>query len=333
MLAVTNMYPTATRPYYGIFVKEFTGALEKLGVEVAVSFTDTSRGRGAYITEVPRLRKTMAKKQHDVIHAHHTYSVWQTKLAQRLSRDKAPVVFTTHEGESLMPEGVRDEKADWLKRIVYLKQPKRWALNAADYVVSVNEHIPKALGYRKPYDVIPPGVDLELFIPRNKSDCRKRLGIPEDETVVLFPADPNNPFKGFDIVKKSLERLTRKTRVITGGDISREDMPIYMNAADVVVQASSVEASPMVAKEAMAVNVPMVSTDAGDVGKIFGSAPGYYICERNPEDLAAKLETALGHKGETRGRDQLQRLGLSLEQVAEKYLSIYKEVLRRSAAT
>ena len=46
--------------------------------------------------------------------------------------------------------------------------------------------------------------------------------------------------------------------LITGGNIKHEEMPLYMNAADVVVQLSLFEASPSVLKEALAVNVPIV---------------------------------------------------------------------------
>jgi glycosyltransferase involved in cell wall biosynthesis len=329
ILSVTNMYPTEKRPYHGIFVKEFVDALEGLGVEVETCFTDTNQGRQTYFTIIPSLKKVVARKQYDVIHVHHTYSLFQVKFAQLLSGTQAPVVFTIHEGESMMPADVRDDKSDWLKKLAYLKQPKRKALEMADAVVSVNKPIPRMLDYQGDYEVIAPGVDLELFKPLDRRQCRERLGLPAQDRVLLFPADPVNPFKGFQLVKKSIENLPYQVHVITGGKILHEEMPFYMNAADAVVQLSEFEASPMVIKEAMAVNVPMVSTDAGDARSIFGSVPGYYITEKDTPHVAEALLQALEFGAETGGRERILELGLSLEQVAKRYCDIYEKVLKR----
>lgn len=328
ILSVTNMYPTEKRPYHGIFVKEFVDALEGLGVEVETCFTDTNRGRQAYFTVFPGLRRTIARRQYNVIHAHHTYSLYQVKLAQFLTGTQAPVVFTIHEGESMIPADVRDDKSDWLKKLVYLKQPKRKALEMADAVVSVNEPIPRTLGYRGDYEVIPPGVNLELFKPLDRLQCRERLGIPAQDRVLLFPADPGNPFKGFTLVEESVASLPFEVNVITGGKILHEEMPLYMNAADAVVQLSEFEASPMVIKEAMAVNVPMVSTDAGDAKSIFGSVSGYYITEKDAQHVSEALLPALEFRQATHGRERILDLGLSLGQVARRYCDIYEKVLK-----
>jgi teichuronic acid biosynthesis glycosyltransferase TuaC len=115
--------------------------------------------------------------------------------------------------------------------------------------------------------------------------------------------------------------------VVTGGDIAHQDMPRYMNAADVVVQVSEFEASPMVVKEAMAVNAPMVAADSGDTREIFGSTAGYYICEKTTESVARAIGTALESAGPTGGRDRIVSLGLSQEEVAKRYLAIYEEAI------
>ncbi len=329
VLSVTNMYPTRERPYYGIFVKEFDDALQGIGVEVESFFTDVSGGRDAYLSDIPRLRRVLAGGRFDIIQAHHTYSLYQVKSAQKLGHTGLPVVFTIHEGESLRPDHVRDEKSDWLKKLIYLKKPKQLALGLATFVVSVNEAIPVALGYQKPFEVIPPGVDLELFSPHDRRQCRERLGLPAKGPLILFPADPKNPFKGYKYIEDSLGSLPPDVEVVTGGDISREDMPRYMSAANVVVQISEFEASPMVVKEAMAVNVPMVTTTAGDAGEIIGDTPGYFICSSNTEDVAAKIRQALEFEGRVKGRERILELGLSLEQVARRYLRIYNRLTSR----
>src|SRR5258708_27199195 len=66
-------------------------------------------------------------------------------------------------------------------------------------------------------------------------------------------------------------------------------VPTYMSACDVLVLTSLAEGSPMVIKEAMACNLPIVSVRVGDVAEIISDTPGCSMAERDPADIAAKL--------------------------------------------
>lgn len=330
VLVVTNMYPTPEWPSYGIFVQEHVQALRKLGVDVDVFFTNPKRTRATYLTELPALARKLRGGKYDVIHAQHSYCVFQLALVRPLIRSAAPVVFTNHEGEAFLPQGIRDPQADFLKQFVYSKRLKRWALQLADYVVPVEHHLPQVVGYRRPYEVIAPGVNIELFRPMDRIPCRKMLALPEDGQIVLFPASPKRDFnKGFDLFQRSLTHLEHPVRAVTGGSIPHDQMPLYMNAADVVVQTSRFEASPMIVKEAMSCNCSVVSTDVGDVRDLFKGMPGYFICAPNPQDVADKIQQALAFDQRLiQGRTRIRELGLSLEQAARKYLLIYERLSR-----
>jgi glycosyltransferase involved in cell wall biosynthesis len=322
------MYPTSEFPFYGIFVQEHVETLRKFGVEVDVFFTNPKRTRAAYLTELPALIRQIRAGNYDIIHAHHSYCVYQLALVRQLIRHCPPIIFTIHEGEAFLPKDLRDPKADFLKQFVYSKRLKRWALGMVDFVVSVERHLPQVVGYKGPYEVIPPGVNTELFRPMDLIECRKKLGLPQFEQIVLFPAESKRDFnKGFDLFQQSLAYLKRPVRLITGGSIPHDQMPLYMNAADVIVQTSRFEASPMVVKEAMACNRPMVSTDVGDVREIFDDTPGYFLCAPDPKDIAEKIEQALQFGQPTRGRARILELGLSLEQTACKYLHLYEQII------
>jgi teichuronic acid biosynthesis glycosyltransferase TuaC len=104
-------------------------------------------------------------------------------------------------------------------------------------------------------------------------------------------------------------------------------MPYYFNAADVVVQTSLFEASPMVIKEAMAVNVPLVTTDVGDSALVLGNTPGCFVCSTDPRDIALCIDQALDFGQRTVGRERIIQLGLSLEQVAKRYVTVYNQIL------
>ena len=65
-------------------------------------------------------------------------------------------------------------------------------------------------------------------------------------------------------------------------DQPREAIPLYLNAADVLVLASVAEGSPVAVREAMACNLPVVCTDVGDVRALFGDLPGHFIAAARP---------------------------------------------------
>jgi teichuronic acid biosynthesis glycosyltransferase TuaC len=326
ILIVTNMYPTSKHPFYGIFVQEHVEALRKLGAHIDVFFTNPKRTRAAYLAGLPALARKLRAERYNIIHAQHSYCVYQLSFVRSLLRHRAPVVFTIHEGEAFIPDSFCDPQADFLKRFVYSKRLKRWALELADYVVSVERRLPQVVGYQGPYEVIPPGVNTDLFHPMDQLVCRKALGLPEQGLIIFFPASPTS-LKGFDLFQQSLAHLKLiNIRVVTGGSIPHDQMPLYMNAADVIVQTSYFEASPMVVKEAMACNRPVVSTDVGDVREIFGDTPGCFLCTHDPKDIAEKIEQALRFNQPAQGRERILELGLSLEQTARKYLALYERL-------
>ena len=74
---------------------------------------------------------------------------------------------------------------------------------------------------------------------------------------------------------------------------AHERMPLFINACDALVLASDAEGSPMVIKEAMACNLPIVSVDVGDVAEIIGKTPGCRLVARDASALAAGLAQAL----------------------------------------
>ena len=328
VLVITNMFPSTVRPYYGIFVKEYVDSMRKLGVQMDVFFSDTRTKRTAFISDLASLRRTTARGSYDLVHAQHSYSVLQLMLSAPFGYRRMPLLFTFHEAETSVDHRVHDPDADAIRRLVYSKRIKRAALTRATSVVSVCRGFPEAAGFHGKYSVIPPGVDLDRFQPRGKRTCRQKLGLALERPLVLFPADPKRRFhKGTDLFEEALPLIPVDVDVRYGGTIAPTAMPDFMNAADVIVQTSRFEASPMVVKEAMACNRPVVSTNVGDVEWLFGETKGCFLTEATPSDVAAKISAALGFSGPTEGRARIKDLELGLDQVARRYNELYRRVL------
>jgi len=323
------MYPTEKSPFYGIFVKEQVDSLKKEGISIDVFFINGRENRLNYFRSVIGLLNKLKSNKYEIIHAHHTYCVYPIVIAKVITRTNIPVILTFHEGEVYERDGVTHADIDLIKRLIFSKRIKRFALKMVDLVITVQEELIKALNFKGKYVVIPCGVDLELFHPMEKQWCRKKLNLPLEKKIIFFPADPQDENKGFYILKEALKNLEgTDMEVISAGNIDHFNIPIYMNAADIVIQLSEFEASPMVLKEAMAVNIPIIFTDAGDARSLIGDTKGCYLCSRTPNDVALKIIDAFKFNGNSGGRERIIGVGLGLAKIAKINIKVYEDILQ-----
>jgi len=326
VLVFTNMYPYPAKPYYGIFVKEQVESLKKMGVEIDVLFINGELSKLNYFKCFKRFFSTISKKKYDIIHCHHTYCAFIATLQKRI-----PVILTFHEGEMFSGIGIiqRIKKYGLWKIVVFSTMFKKFVLKRVSYLISVTKDLEKFVAKDK-FSVIPLGVNLDLFKPISKKVAREKLGLPVNKKIILFPAAPNRKGKRFDIAKQSIDIIKKEDMdilLITLGNIKYEDVPYYMNAADVVLFTSDYEASPMVIKEAMACNIPIVSTDVGDTKWVIGDTEGCFICKRDPTDVATKIKMALNYGKRTEGRKKMIREGKDLISVVKKVKRVYSELI------
>ena len=104
-------------------------------------------------------------------------------------------------------------------------------------------------------------------------------------------------------------------------------MPIYLNAADVLLLTSKWEGSPNIVKEAMACNIPAVATEVGDIKYLFGNTEGYYYTDPDPNKLVEYINFVLNNDIKPTGRQRIIDLNLDYDSFAEKLISIYLEIL------
>lgn len=327
VLVVTSMYPTRERPNYGIFVADQVQALCAAGVAVDVFCINPQQTRLNYALTLPAIIRRLRTTTYQVVHTHHSYSLLLVALARRMAGRDVPLLLTNHEGE-VLDAGRRTRTwhpTSFLRHSIALK---RFAAGRADFTIFVSQQVAAAIAPDTRHDVIPCGVDLDVFQPLDRGRCRAQLHIPPDAAVLFFPNNPHGKGKRFALVRAAHEILCKKfpaARLVTAGGIPHESMPLYYNAADVVVQASFYEASPMIVKEALACEVPIVSTDAGDTRELVDGIPNCFVGGDDPAVLAAAVERGLGQRA-TGGRQRLRERELSLDQVAERVIRVYEHI-------
>jgi len=303
VLVVTNMYPDAQNPDFGTFVQEQVEGLRTRGLDMDVLVVGGKRQRLSYVGGAQRFLRHVRQRHYDLIHAHYVFSGIIARL-----QHQSPVLLTHHGIEVLQ---------GWTAPLSWMIS--RWV----DGVIVMSDEMKQALGLANAH-VIPCGVDLELFKPQPQAEARAQLGLPLDRRLVLF-AGLVRPEKRLDVIQAAVEQLQGEEAsaelVIATGQ-RHERIPLYLNACDVLVLASEKEGSPVIIKEAMACNLPIVSVDVGDVARLVSGTEGCYICRRDPADMAQKLKWALDRGQRTDGRRAVQHLGL--EATVDKILQVYE---------
>lgn len=179
----------------------------------------------------------------------------------------------------------------------------RWALARASRVTAVSASLREiAAGLGRPPDrvrVIPNGVDTARFAPADRAAARRALGLPERATVLLtvggiyegkgqrlvvehLPAlaarhpdllyllvGSGRPGERYvDELVRAAERLGVASRLRLAGPRPHDEMPRWLNAADLFVLATVSEGWPNVLLEAQACGVPVVATRVGGVPEV-----------------------------------------------------------------
>jgi glycosyltransferase involved in cell wall biosynthesis len=319
---LSHMYPSAVNPTAGIFVHEQVRALIRLGHDVRVvspkGWAPPGLARWAAYREVPGvdrvddvpvlyprkltlpggrlghrnadamlaaiarpLRRVHARWPVDVIHAHMLVpDGWAASRAGAALG--IPVVATAHRADVL------DVPAQGRRSAQRVAE----AIGAIDQVCAVSRAIADAAETlaepRRPVAVVPNGADTRVFVPRDASQARAHLGLPQDGPVVSY-VGKLVPRKGVDTLieamgllahrpagapfllmagigelRPELERraaeLGLEDRVRFVGKVAHDEVGWWMAAGDVFVLPSLSEGLPTVVCEAMNCGRPVVAT-------------------------------------------------------------------------
>ncbi len=279
-------------------------ALRNCGVEFEL-FLVTGKGAFGYLKNLPLLKKSIAASRCTIVHAHFGLSGMLAVLQR-----KVPVVITFHgtDIQKLRSNLVSSVASLLSSHNIFVSMPLKTKLLARN---------------RAKYSIVPCGVDTEKFYPMDKFQARKLLGLQRDVSLVLFSSSFDNQIKNYELARKAIMGLSNCVLIEACGR-SREEMCLLFNACDILLITSFYESSSQVAKEAMACNCPIVSTDVGIVRELTSGIEGCYITSYAPDDITDKVKRVLEFKGRTRGREKIT--GMGNEEIAKKVIEIYYRV-------
>jgi glycosyltransferase involved in cell wall biosynthesis len=308
VLVVTNLTPDASAPQRGRWVFDQIDAIRAAGIEV--DLFGFPPGRGEYVPATRRLRRLLRDEAFDLVHAHYGLAGWCARLA-----GAKPLVVTFH-GTDVRHHvvGPMSRRLAWRADLVAAVSR---ALFAAEQGRPGLPPVPGAA-------VLPCGPDLGRFhrIPRDRA--RRDLGLDPGGRYLLFPANPARPEKRAD--RATELAAASGTELLTGGAIDPAQMPRWINAANAVLVTSDNEGFGMVCVEALACDVPVLSTPVGiapfALQGVAGTLCAPFEIELWRERLAPHLEAADPRVDGARGA-----ASLSAARMAERAIVAYRSVL------
>lgn len=307
VIVCTNMYPSSSRPTYGIFVKEQVEDLSRLGVGVRLLAFDASDDRRRYLKAAVCLRRLVETEKANLVHAHYGLT-GAVALAQR----RLPVVTTFHGSDASGHLG-------WQARV-------SWVVARQSTPVFVAQHLAARIGLPDA-EVIPAAVDTDLFVPADRGDARRRLGWRIDRRYALLPGARGNPVKRPDLFDAAVVEARRSVAGLVGVSLegfARHHVPDVMNAVDVCVLTSDFEGSPVTVRESLACNTPVVTVPVGDVPALVTSLPGCAVVPRDAIAIGRGIVAALcsDRAHALRARAEVD----SRRRIAERLLAVYERV-------
>jgi glycosyltransferase involved in cell wall biosynthesis len=275
----------------------------------------------------PGLTRRLRALDLDVFHAHHPFLLGAS--ARRLARASGrPFVFTYHT--------LYDRYAHYVpllpRQVVARGAIRRSAgfADTADLVLAPSDFVARRLraqGVRRPIEVLPTGIDLDRFRPRDRTDARRTLRLAADDRVLLYVGrldrEKNLEFlleaiarvrvprvrlllvgRGTQAtaLRRAAEALGVADRVELRGGSPPDGLPAYYRAADAFVFASTTETQGLAVLEAMACGLPVVAVRATGIEEVVGEGVSGLLVPEAPavfgdavsqilidRDLAAKL--------------------------------------------
>ena len=264
--------------------------------------------------------------EYDLIHSHYWLSGIVGAMAQQ--QWHRPHLMTFHTVGDIKERAYPGEKESKLR----LAHEKTLAETCDHLVVSTQQereffthhyHIPAGKLW-----VVPCGVNLDRFQPADKIDNRRRLNLDEKACIMLY-VGRFVPIKGlnrlidtmaclqdrlsfrlilvggdgaespaYGELLSKIERMGLQDSVIFAGRIDQRVLPLYYNAADVLILPSYHESFGIVAMEALACGTPVIATPVGAMPAVLEDGiNGLIVNDAAPQPFARQIEEILAQIG------------------------------------
>jgi len=312
--------------------------------------------------------KKVKELKPDIISLHNTHEgYFKTALLKKLSK-LAPIAWTLHDmwsftgnavhtfgdeswkqmktgkGEKRVYPHIGIDTGRWLlkqKRRIYRKS-KFHVVAPSNWIATLAKQSP--VFENKSVHMIHHGLDLDFFKPRDRTACRKVLGISPNANVLVFSSAgdlDNCPWKGGKLLIDILKQIDRETpfpiellaigkgelKALTGvknlkihrvGYVSSQQfMTQLLSAADLFIYPTKADTAPLVLMETIACGTPAVTFNIGGCSDMIRDEVSGIVVE------PFEIDTFVTHTiNLLKDENRLQKLSISARQLAENDFDI-----------
>lgn len=290
------------------FIIEQVESLKKIDIHIEY-FLIKGKGWTGYLKSLSKLKKKIKNKKFNLIHAHYGLS----GLLATLQR-KIPVIITFHGSDININKNYKwsfiASRLSSKNIFVHKDQPKKLK-------VMLNEK-----------DIIPCGINLKIFQPKDKVALRKKLNWDQKKVYILFSSSFDKPVKNVNLAYKSTQNI-KNSELIELKNYTKIELSNLMNAADLLLVTSFSETGPLIVKEAIACNCPVVSTDVGDVKEIIVKRKNSFVTSYNPKEIEAVIKKVIKLKNPV-PKEELTLQEYDLNYAAQRIKVVYQECLKNN---
>lgn len=333
LLMVTNAWPTDENPALGIFLRHTVDGLDRRDMRSDVLFVRGYRGAHCYLAAAVLLAllPLIRPGKYRLVHSHGGEVAPFARCFWG-----APVLASYWGSDILGPL-----TGNWRHRLKLLVASR--GLRAGALLMTATATKTREMADCLPARarirnwIIPDGIDRERFAPGERLGARQRLGWPAEGVVIVSVGRPI-ALKRTWLAQQAAAVAARRVPGLTWRlvcDLEPELMPLVYNAADCLVHTSMSEGSPNVVKEALAANLPVVATAAGDIPELLDGVAPSAVCPADVDSLAEAIVACVDPPRRSNGRDRSQELGLehTTDLTLRCYRSLAPDLLAGRAST
>ncbi|MBC8509171.1 MAG: glycosyltransferase [Anaerolineales bacterium] len=289
----------------------------------------------------------------DVVHSHHPVLLGQIAVA-KAEELRLPVVFTFHTryreyshylaiSQDFVKEQIDHWLRDYMARCHHIIAPSE----------SIRDLLSHEYGVTSQVSVLPTGIDLNTYRDLDRAALRKQYGW-EDKLILIsvgrlakeknwdtllraaspiLKSDPNFSLVvlGDGAERKDLRKLAKNLEIAGQvdflGEITPNDIPGYLTAADVFIFASVTETQGLVTMEAMAAGLPVAAIDATGTRDVVTDGIEGFLTENSAPALTAAIELLLDKEMRLQfsqaARQRAETFGIRF--LANRLLGIYTQ--------
>ncbi len=312
-----------------------------------------------------RVQRVFDTFRPDIVHIHDHYPLSWGVVAEA-KRRRVPVIGTNHFGPASLEPYIPGSSVfkPLLDKLLW-----NWMLSLfrqLDFVTAPSPAAVKVLrqlGLKVAAEAVSCGTDLARFHPDAKVDRtarRAQYGLDVQGMLFLYVGRVDRE-KRIDVLLHAMallkrddiqlgiagqgaalhelqslaERLHLRHRVRFTGQVENEDLPDFLNSADVFAMAGEAESLSIASLEAMACGLPVLLADAFALPELVTQGVnGYLFKSGDPGDAARYMGLLADQRGKwpAMGRASLERVEPhSLEYTLQRYETLYAQTMETAA--